>query len=115
MEFYDPKTVALDIQFNAAVMAIANRVCPSGWLVGSGAPQSYEELVARLGAGKAMFVDECEPGIYGCPEVASAFKAWKFWCHWKGRHDFSDAGNFAVYKMQCEHLEKIFGKSDVTA
>lgn len=109
-------TVALDIQFNAAVMTMANKVCPVGWLVGDGCPKSYDELIERLDAGNMMFVFDggSEKTIYGCPEVNYAFRAWHDWCHWKGRFDFSYAGEFAVYRMQCAHLNIVYGCSRQT-
>src|SRR4051794_37526600 len=110
MEYFDLPNVALDIQFSAAVVAMAHKVCPSGYLVGAGCPQSYEELIARLDAGKGMFVFDggCDRTIYGCPEVNYAFRAWHDWCHWSGGHDFSYAGEAAVYRMQCDHLVRFY-------
>lgn len=108
--------IALDIQFNAAVLAMAHRLFPSGSEIAEDAPQSYEELVARLDAGKPMLVwsGGSEKTIYGDPEVNYAFRAWHDWCHWRGRHDFSFDGEFAVYRMQTEHLVTVYGKSSRT-
>jgi hypothetical protein len=104
--------IALDIQFNAAVLAVAHRLFPCGFLVGEIAPQSYEELIARLESGKPMLVYSggSERTIYGCPEVNYAFRAWHDWCHWRGRHDFSFAGETAVCRMQGDHLLALYGE-----
>jgi Ribosomal RNA adenine dimethylase len=105
--------IALDIQFNAAVLTMSSKLFPGGFLVGPDCPHSYEELVARLDAGKMMYVYDgaSDRTIYGCPEVNYAFRAWHDWCHWKGRHHFSYTGEVAVYHMQCGHLDKIYGES----
>ncbi len=107
----DVREIALDIQFNAAVLAMAHRLFPCGFQAAEDAPQSYEELVARLDAGKPMLVwsGGSEKTIYGDPEVNYAFRAWHDWCHWRGRHDFSFEGEFAAYRMQAEHLVTVYG------
>lgn len=48
--------IALDLQFNAAVLTVAHRIFPCGFLVGEDAPQSYEDLVAWLDARNPMLV-----------------------------------------------------------
>ena len=104
--------IALDIQLNAAVLAVAHRLFPCGFLVAEIAPQSYEELVARLDAGLPMLVYSggSERTIYGCPEVNYSFRAWHDWCHWRGRHNFSFEGETAVCCMQGAHLVALYGE-----
>ena len=107
----DVRERALDIEFNAAVLAMAHRLFPRGFEVANDAPQSYEELVARLDAGMPMLVwrGGSQNSIYGNPEVNYAFRAWHDWCHWRGRHDFSFEGEMAAYRMQAEHLVVVYG------
>lgn len=107
---------ALDIHFNAAVLTICNRVLPAGYDVSNTAPETYEELIAHLDAGKRMVVHGggSEQTIYGDPEVNFAFRAWHDWCHWRGRHDFSHEGERAACAMQSEHLVTLYGESSQT-
>jgi len=111
-----PQDIAFDIQFNAAVLAIAARLFPCGFLVAEDAPQSYEELIARLNAGLPMLVYSggSDQTIYGDPEVNYAFRAWHDWCHWRGQFDFSLAGEIATFQMQAKHLVAIFGDDQRT-
>ena len=72
------RDIALDIQFNAAVLTICNRILPAGYDVAAVAPETYEELIAHLDAGRRMLVYSggAEQTIYGDPEVNYAFRAW---------------------------------------
>jgi hypothetical protein len=108
--------LALDIQFNAAILAVCRRTLPAGFDVTDNAPQTYEELVAHLDAGNRMTVYSAgaERTIYGDPEVNYAFRAWHDWCHWRGRHDFSLEGERATCAMQARHLVARFGESSLT-
>ena len=103
--------IALDIQFNAAVLSVAHRLFPCGFLVADEAPQTFEDLVARLDAGQPMLIwsGGSAKTIYGDPEVNYAFRAWHDWCHWRGRHDFSYEGEYAACQMQAGHLVTIYG------
>jgi len=111
------RDIALDIQFNAAVLTICNRVLPAGYDVAAIAPETYEELIAHLDAGRRMLVYSggAERTIYGDPEVNYAFRAWHDWCHWRGRHDFSLSGERATCVMQSTHLVALYGESPQTA
>jgi len=106
----------LDIHFNAAVLTICSRVLPGGYDVSDEAPETYEELIAHLDAGRRMLVYSggSERTIYGDPEVNFAFRAWHDWCHWRGRHDFSMKGERAACAMQGEHLVTLYGESPQT-
>ena len=108
--------IALDIQFNAAVLTICNRVLPAGYDVADDAPNTYEELINYLDAGRRMLVYSggAERTIYGDPEVNYAFRAWHDWCHWRGRHDFSLAGENATCAMQGKNLVALYGESPQT-
>ena len=110
------RDIALDIQFNAAVLTICNRILPAGYDVAAVAPETYEELIAHLDAGRRMLVYSggAEQTIYGDSEVNYAFRAWHDWCHWRGRHDFSLAGERATCAMQGAHLVALYGESAQT-
>jgi hypothetical protein len=103
--------VALDIHFNVAVLTICKRLLPEGYDVAIDAPETYEQLIARLDSGERMLVYSggSERTIYGDPEVNYAFRAWHDWCHWRGRHDFSYAGERAACEMQGAHLVTVYG------
>ncbi len=107
---------ALDIHFNAAVLTICSRVLPGGFDVSDKAPETYEELVAHLDAGRRMLVYSggSQRTIYGDPEVNFAFRAWHDWCHWRGRYDFSYEGERAACTMQGDHLVALYGESSQT-
>ncbi len=107
---------ALDIHFNAAVLAICSRVLPGGFDVADAAPGTYDELIAHLDAGRRMLVysGASERTIYRDPEVNYAFRAWHDWCQWRGRYDFSREGERATYAMQGNHLVTLFGESSQT-
>ncbi len=108
--------LALDIHFNAAVLIICSRVLPGGYDVSDTTPETYEELVALLDAGRRMvvFSGGSEQTIYGDPEVNFAFRAWHDWCHWRGRHDFSHEGERAACAKQGDHLVTVYGESSQT-
>lgn len=107
---------AFDIQFNAAVLTICSRVLPGGYDVSDVAPETYDELIAHLDAGKRMLVYSggSQRTIYGDPEVNYAFRAWHDWCHWRGRHDFSHEGEGRACAMQGNHLVTVYGESSQT-
>src|SRR5208282_1357378 len=104
---------AFDIHFNAAVLTMCSRLLPGGYDVSLAAPETYEELIAHLDAGGRMVVYSggSERTIYGDPEVNFAFRAWHDWCHWRGRHDFSQEGERVACAMQSEHLVTLYGES----
>ena len=102
---------ALDLGFNAAVLAISRRLFPCGFDVADDAPQTYENLLMHLDAGKRMvvFSGGSEHTIFGDREVNYAFRAWHDWCHWRGRFDRSHQGERAVCAMQEQHLVTLYG------
>ena len=113
----DISELAFDIQFNAAILKICKRLLPGGYDVAEVAPETYEQLIAHLDAGRRMLVYSggAEWTIYGDPEVNYAFRAWHDWCHWRGRHDFSLDGERATCAMQGKHLVALYGESSQTA
>ena len=106
----------LDIHLNVAVMHMAHVVCPSGFEVSDDAPSTFAELISYIDAHRAIKVPSIasEKTIYADREVNYCFRAWHDWCHWRGRHDFSLAGETAVWKMQCDHLRLLYGDSEMT-
>jgi hypothetical protein len=104
---------ALDLGFNAAVLTIAARLFPCGFDIGPDAPQTYEQLM-HCNAGRRMRVvdDGVQRTIFGDAEVSAAFRAWRAWCHWRERFDFSAAGERAVCTLQAEHFVTLYGESE---
>jgi hypothetical protein len=107
----------LDHGLNVAILQIAQRLLPQGFDVSDKAPDSYEALVACFESGGryVVFSDGSENTIYGDPEVNHHFRAWHDWCHWQGKYDFSLEGELGAYRMQCSHLEALYGDTKITA
>jgi hypothetical protein len=101
----------LDIELNRAIVEMAVRLWPEGYDVADNAPQSYEELKARLEAGDRMVVwsGASERTIYADTAVNYAFRAWHDWCHWTGQQPFTPTGEHAVCKIMCTHLKQYYG------
>lgn len=100
-----------DRSLNAAVVAIARQLFPTGFEVSDVAPSTYEELVALFESGEryVVYAGGSDTTIFGDREVNYHFRAWHDWCHWKGCHDFSLQGERATFRMQCEHIVLRFG------
>jgi hypothetical protein len=101
----------LDVAFNAAVLHIANKLCPGGYQVSEDAPDTYVKLRAHLDRTKQMLVwsGASENTVFGEPEINWAFRAWHDWCHYYGAHPFTPEGERCVVEMQCWHLLLFFG------
>jgi len=82
--------IALNIQFNAAVLTICNRVLPSGYDVADDAPNTYEELINYLDAGRRMLVYSggAEPGLARLVPLARPARLLACW----RERDVRDAG-----------------------
>ena len=106
-------TPPLDVELNAAILTIAARLFPCGYLISEDAPDTYDKLVVHLDCGKPLvvFAGGSEQTIYGDREVNYAFRAWHDWCHWRGGHPFNREGEQAVYAMQCQHLVQLYDYS----
>lgn len=102
---------ALDSEFDAAVITLANTVLPDGYEIADDAPSTLEELVAHIESGRRLRVWSGASGltIYGSAEVNFAFRAWHDWHHWKGRHPFTFEGEAAVAWRQAQQLREMFG------
>lgn len=101
------------LEFNAAVMTMANRVCPTGYDIGPDAPTSLTELrehVARTGRIKVSN-ENSDDTIFADAEHNYAFRAWHDWTHWRYMHGFDLAGETNVALAQIRDLGKIFGKA----
>ena len=109
-------TTVLDHGLNIAVLVIAGRLFPGSFDVSDDAPDTYEGLVALFESGRRLVVYKggSDNTIFGDPTVNYHFRAWHDWCHWQGRHDFSLAGEYAVYEMQCAHLVTVYGDDETT-
>jgi hypothetical protein len=99
------------LSFNIAVRTIAARLFPCGYDVAEAAPNSLDELNAHIAETGRMLVysGASDSTIYACPETNYAFRAWHDWCHWKGQHPFTIAGERAVMQMQRDHLRTVYG------
>jgi len=101
----------LDTGLNVAIMHIATKLFPTGFDVSPNAPNTFEELKAHLDTGKRMvvFSGGSDASIYADPEVNWCFRAWHDWCHWRGNHPLSLAGECATCAMQAQHLLTLYG------
>ena len=107
----------LSIRFNAAIMTMANKVCPAGWDVdNSTAPTSLAMLQDHVARTGRILVDgrHSDRTIFGCPEHNWAFRAWHDWTHLAIRAEFSLDGELAVAHRQIEDLCRVFGHSEDT-
>ena len=100
-----------DYAFNAAVMTMANKVCPLGYDVGSDAPSTIDELNFEMAHTKRIRVNQghSDNTIFGCPEHNWAFRAWHDWTHWILQAPLDLAGELAVAHRQCEDLAWVYG------
>ena len=97
--------------FNAAVMTMANKVCPTGYDIGEDAPTSLPELNAYIEQNRRIKVDSrnSDRTIFGCPEHNWAFRAWHDWTHWRIGAEFTLQGERAVAARQISDLKLVFG------
>lgn len=110
----------LDLAFNAAVMTMANKTCPTGYDVSTGdmmpAPTNLYELNEYIADNKRILVNgaNSERTIFGDPEHNWAFRAWHDWTHWILQAEFTLDGELAVAHRQCQDIARIFGHSERT-
>jgi hypothetical protein len=106
----------LDPGFNAAVLAIAKRLWPSGYDVSETAPDTYEKLAAHLDAGKRLVIYSggSQTTIYGDRDINYAFRSWHDWCHWQGRHNLTQEGEIGSCGIQCRHIVELYGDTPET-
>jgi hypothetical protein len=106
------------LEFNVAVVAMASRVCPTGYDV------TDDPRAATVTNAKAYFaeVTRCkritvftgnsERTIFGGPENAEinwAFRAWHEWTHWYLGAPFNLVGETRVAEQQWLDLQKVYG------
>lgn len=110
------REAVLDHGLNMAILTICQRLLPRGFDVAETAPETYESIVALFESGQryVVYAGGSENTIYGDAEVNYHFRAWHDWCHWRGGHDFSLAGELGAYNLQCAHLFTFYGQSEVT-
>jgi hypothetical protein len=99
------------LELNAAVVAMAARVCPKGFDVVPQGPVSLTALgdaVARTGR---IPVDErnADATIFGDREINYAFRAWHDWTHWYYKKPFTLTGETEVAQLQLADLAKVYG------
>ena len=105
----------LDIHLNAAVIHIASRLYPSGFEISDDAPDTFEKLKAQFATGQMIvWSGGSDQTIYADRKVNYCFRAWHDWCHVRGDHPFTDEGERAVCRMQCDHVTELYGVSPQT-
>lgn len=127
-------TKPLSIRFNAAVMTMANKVCPDGYDVGDEfgywvgppdqmgyctypkVPDSLAELQDHVARTGRILVDgrHSDHTIFGCPEHNWAFRAWHDWTHLTIHAEFTLDGELAVAHRQIEDLCRVYGHNEDT-
>ncbi len=105
-----------DLAFNAAVMTLANKVCPTGYDISEKAPASLDDLNFAIATTRRITVDSrnSDNTIFGCPEHNWAFRAWHDWTHWITQAPFDLDGELAVAHRQCQDLALVFGHGPQT-
>ncbi len=100
-----------DLAFNAAVMTIANKVCPMGYDISENAPTDLAALNWHIARTRRIMVDNrnSDNTIFGCPEHNWAFRAWHDWTHWILQAPFDLDGELAVAHRQCQDIVLIYG------
>ena len=101
----------LSTAFNAAVMAMTNRLMPTGYDVAENAPSTLAELQAHVKATGRICVwnRASDKTIFACPEQNWAFRAWHNWCHYKYDLEFNEAGKRKACDIQKQHIQEYYG------
>jgi hypothetical protein len=109
----------VDIHLNVAVMAMANKVCPEGFIViekFEDAPATLDGLVAfanregRLG----IAAEDSDGTIYDDAEVNIHLRAWHDSCHYRYLLAFNVAGEAAATYLMIAQLYRVYGVSPRT-
>lgn len=102
----------LSLAFNAAVMTMARKVCPTGYDVSDQAPSSLEELNKHIARTRRIVVsnENSSQTIFGCPEHNFAFRAWHDWTHWAIQAPFTLEGERLVAYRQMIDIQRVFGR-----
>lgn len=105
--------LALDVDFNQAVLDITAHLLPQGFDVSSSAPSTYDELKALMARTGRLVVygDASQRTIYGDPAVNHAFRAWHDICHLEGGYDTSFVGEVATCRIQTRQVLRRYGDS----
>lgn len=101
----------LNVDFNIAVLTIANRLCPQGWDVSDIAPHTLEGItgyIQRVGR-PCVWRGGSERTIFGEPETNYAFRAWHDVRHWQSGATFDAEGEAIVCMLQQADIRKLFG------
>ncbi|MDE2096219.1 MAG: hypothetical protein KGL39_03170 [Patescibacteria group bacterium] len=102
------------LEFNAAVMTMANRVCPCGYDVSDAAhsaPDSLAALNKHIETTRRILVsrDHSDNTIFSDPEINWAFRAWHDWTHWRIQAEFDLVGEVEVALRQVKDLTTVYG------
>lgn len=98
------------LEFNAAVMTMANRVCPAGYDIGVDVPKTLPELREHVAnTGRILVSSEnSDNTIFADPEHNYAFRAWHDWTHWHTLSGFDLVNETNVAMRQISDLAKVF-------
>ncbi len=100
-------------EFNAATMAMANRVCPTGYDIADHAPDNLPDLIDQIERTGRICVSRAnsEVTVFGGPDNAElnyAFRAWHDWTHYHIRAEFSLTGEARVAMQQVADLATVY-------
>ena len=101
-------------EFNAAVFAMASRVCPTGYDIAENEPSNLPDLIDQIERTGRIVVSSlnCDATIFGGSderEFNYAFRAWHDWTHYHIRAEFTLAGEARVAVQQVADLAKGYG------
>lgn len=103
------------LEFNAAVVSMASRVCPAGYDVVDNAPTCLADLIDWIERTNRIAVDRdnSDATIFGegNAEINWAFRAWHDWTHYHIRAEFDLVGETRVALQQIADLAKVYGSS----
>ena len=103
------------LEFNAAVVTMANKVCPTGYDVADSAPSCLGDLIDHIDRTRRICVarGNSEATIFGAgnEEINWAFRAWHDWTHYHLRANFDLPGEARVAMQQYDDLRKVYGLS----
>lgn len=108
----------LSLAFNAAVMTMARKVCPTGYDVTDmgDAPDCLEGLNSQIAYNGRILVssEASDNTIFADAEHNYAFRAWHDWTHWIIQAPFTLEGERLVAMRQMEDIKRVFGPGKQT-
>lgn len=107
----------LDVELNAAVRTIANKVCPVGWHEVEkfeDAPTTLQAVVdyAKQNGRLCIATEDSEGTIYDCPDTNVHLRAWHDSCHYRYHLAFNTAGEAAATYVMVAQLYRLYGAGE---